>query len=79
MPAAGNHEIEKGQRTHRLGAFQTYFTLPSTSSEAEVANLWYSFTVGSVHVIVLQNDDVRLQDAAMSTSTATPVVRSSPG
>jgi hypothetical protein len=62
MPAAGNHEIEKGNGPLGFGAFQTYFGLPATDSDPELAGLWYSFTVGSVHVVVLQNDEVCLQD-----------------
>jgi len=62
MPAAGNHEIEKRNGPIGLGAYQTYFTLPSTETDPELAGLWYSFTVGSVRVIVLQNDDNCLQD-----------------
>ncbi|GII29027.1 metallophosphoesterase [Planotetraspora mira] len=62
MPAAGNHEIESGNGPIGLGAFQTYFDLPSTETDAELKNLWYAFTAGSVRVIVLQNDEVALQD-----------------
>jgi len=62
MPAAGNHEIEKSNGPIGLDAFQAYFKVPSTETDAELAGLWYSFTVGSVHVIVLQNDDNCLQD-----------------
>jgi hypothetical protein len=62
MPAAGNHEIEKLNGPLGLGAFQAYFAVPSTETDPELAGLWYSFTVGSVHVIVLQNDDNCLQD-----------------
>jgi 3',5'-cyclic AMP phosphodiesterase CpdA len=62
MPAAGNHEIEKQNGAIGLDAFQAYFQVPSTETDAELAGLWYSFTVGSVHVIVLQNDDNCLQD-----------------
>jgi 3',5'-cyclic AMP phosphodiesterase CpdA len=62
MPAAGNHEIERSNGPVGLDAFQAYFQLPSTETDAELAGLWYSFTVGSVHVIVLQNDDNCLQD-----------------
>ncbi|WP_163509921.1 purple acid phosphatase family protein [Fodinicola acaciae] len=62
MPAAGNHEIEKANGPIGLGAYQAYFSLPSTETDAELANLWYSFTAGSVHVVVLQNDDNCLQD-----------------
>ncbi|GII55467.1 hypothetical protein Pth03_38560 [Planotetraspora thailandica] len=62
MPAAGNHEVESGNGPIGLGAFQTYFELPDTESDAELKNLWYAFTAGSVRVIVLQNDEVALQD-----------------
>ncbi|WP_078901234.1 purple acid phosphatase family protein [Actinacidiphila yeochonensis] len=62
MPAAGNHEIESGNGPVGFGAFQTYFQLPSTETDAELAGLWYAFTAGSVRVIVLQNDDNCLQD-----------------
>ncbi|WP_329371968.1 metallophosphoesterase family protein [Streptomyces sp. NBC_00669] len=62
MPAAGNHEIESGNGPIGLGAYQTYFALPSTETDAELAGLWYAFTAGSVRVIVLQNDDNCLQD-----------------
>jgi hypothetical protein len=62
MPAAGNHEIELANGPIGLGAYQTYFTLPSTETDAELSSLWYAFTAGSVRVIVLQNDDNCLQD-----------------
>jgi Purple acid Phosphatase, N-terminal domain/Calcineurin-like phosphoesterase len=62
MPAAGNHEIEQLNGPLGFGAFQTYFELPSTETDAELDNLWYAFTVGSVRVIVVQNDDNALQD-----------------
>jgi hypothetical protein len=62
MPAAGNHEIERSNGPIGLDAFQSYFQVPSTETDDELKGLWYSFTVGSVHVIVLQNDDNCLQD-----------------
>ncbi len=62
MPAAGNHEIEKGNGVIGLDAFQAYFSVPSTETDPELAGLWYAFTAGSVRVIVLQNDDNCLQD-----------------
>jgi hypothetical protein len=62
MPAAGNHEIEKQNGPIGLAAYQAYFQLPSTETDPELAGLWYSFTAGSVRVIVLQNDDNCLQD-----------------
>jgi Purple acid Phosphatase, N-terminal domain/Calcineurin-like phosphoesterase len=62
MPAAGNHEIEKANGPIGLGAYQTYFAVPSRETDAELANLWYAFTAGSVRVIVVQNNDNCLQD-----------------
>jgi hypothetical protein len=64
MPAAGNHEIESGNGPIGMGAFQAYFTLPSTETDPELAGLWYAFTAGSVRVIVLQNDDYVYQHAS---------------
>jgi hypothetical protein len=66
MPAAGNHENEKQNGPIGFSAFQTRFDLPGNGGDAEFAGLWYSFTVGSVHVVVLQNDDVAYQDAGDS-------------
>jgi Purple acid Phosphatase, N-terminal domain/Calcineurin-like phosphoesterase len=63
MPAAGNHEDEKGNGPIGYGAFQTYFTLPDSGSDPELRGLWYAFTAGSVRVVVVQNDDVALQDS----------------
>lgn len=62
MPAAGNHEIEQANGPLGFAAFQSYFRVPSTETDREMAGLWYAFTVGSVRVIVLQNDDYCLQD-----------------
>ncbi|WP_194895561.1 purple acid phosphatase family protein [Catenulispora pinisilvae] len=62
MPAAGNHENEKGNGPLGFSAFQTRFALPANGEDAEFAGLWYAFTVGSVRFVVLQNDDVALQD-----------------
>jgi hypothetical protein len=36
--------------------------VPSTENDAEINGLWYAFTVGSVRLITLQNDDNCLQD-----------------
>jgi 3',5'-cyclic AMP phosphodiesterase CpdA len=66
MPAAGNHENEKGNGPIGYGAFQTYFAVPESGSNQEFHGLWYSFTAGSVRVISLQNDDIALQDAGNS-------------
>ena len=60
MPAAGNHENEKGNGPIGYGAFQTYFAVPESGSNQEFHGLWYSFTAGSVRVISLQNDDIAL-------------------
>ena len=62
MPTPGNHEIEKQNGPIGFGAYQAYFDLPSAETDPELHGLWYSFTVGSVHVINLENDDICLQD-----------------
>lgn len=62
MPAAGNHENEKGNGPLGYSAFQTRFALPPNGEDAEFAGLWYAFTVGSVRFVVVQNDDIALQD-----------------
>lgn len=62
MPAAGNHENERGNGPIGYAAFQTYFAVPDSGADAELRGLWYSFTAGSVRVISLANDDVCLQD-----------------
>jgi 3',5'-cyclic AMP phosphodiesterase CpdA len=66
MPAAGNHENERGNGPVGYAAYQTYFALPDADSDAEVRGLWYSFTAGSVRVISLNNDDVCYQDGGNS-------------
>jgi 3',5'-cyclic AMP phosphodiesterase CpdA len=66
MPAPGNHENELGNGPVGYAAYQTYFALPDSRSDAEVRGLWYSFTAGSVRVISLSNDDVCFQDAGNS-------------
>ncbi|WP_344667100.1 metallophosphoesterase family protein [Catenulispora yoronensis] len=66
MPAAGNHENEKGNGPLGFSAFQTRFALPPNGDDPEFAGLWYAFTVGSVRFVVLQNDDVALQDGGDS-------------
>ncbi|WP_375489168.1 purple acid phosphatase family protein [uncultured Jatrophihabitans sp.] len=62
MPCAGNHEIEKANGPLGFAAYQTYFDLPSTETDDELTGLYYSFDVGSVHVVSLQNDDYCLQN-----------------
>jgi hypothetical protein len=65
MPAAGNHENERGNGPIGYQAYLTRFALP-TNGSADWNGLWYAFTVGSVRVIVLQNDEVALQDGGDS-------------
>jgi hypothetical protein len=67
MPSAGNHENELGNGPIGYAAYQTYFSLPSEPGQTDVTRgLWYAFTVGSVHVISLANDDVAYQDGGNS-------------
>ena len=67
MPAAGNHENELGNGPIGYQAYQTYFALPRQDGQTDVTRgLWYSFTVGSVRLISLANDDVCLQDGGNS-------------
>jgi 3',5'-cyclic AMP phosphodiesterase CpdA len=66
MPAAGNHENELGNGPIGYGAYQSYFDLPSPSTDPETHGLWYAFTAGSVRVISLNNDDVCYQDGGNS-------------
>ncbi|MGN6794605.1 MAG: purple acid phosphatase family protein, partial [Streptosporangiaceae bacterium] len=65
MPSAGNHENEVGNGPQGYLAYQTRFELPDNGS-AEFRGNWYAFTVGSIRVISLNNDDVCLQDGAFS-------------
>jgi len=66
MPAAGNHENELGNGPIGYGAYQSYFSVPSPSGDAETHGLWYAFTAGSVRVVSLNNDDVCYQDGGNS-------------
>ena len=65
MPAAGNHENEVGNGPQGYLSYQTRFELPDNGSD-EFRDNWYAFTVGSVRVISLNNDDVCLQDGGFS-------------
>ena len=59
MPAAGNHENELGNGPIGYQAYQTYFSLPEAAGHTDVTRgLWYAFTVGSMRVISLANNDV---------------------
>ena len=67
MPSAGNHENELGNGPIGYRAYQTYFSVPRTPGQTPDTNgLWYAFTVGSVRVISLANDDVCYQDGGNS-------------
>ncbi len=67
MPAAGNHENELGNGPIGYQAYQTYFSVPPQPGQTDVTRgLWYAFTVGSVRVISLNNDDVCYQDGGNS-------------
>ena len=66
MPAAGNHENERANGPVGFDAYQAYFAVPDSGSDAPLRGLWYSFRAGSVKVISLNNDDVCLQDGGDS-------------
>ncbi len=67
MPSPGNHENELGNGPIGYRAYQTYFSLPRQPGQTEVTRgLWYAFTVGSVRIISLANDDVTYQDGGNS-------------
>ena len=67
MPSAGNHENELGNGPIGYRAYQTYFELPSAPGQDETTRgLWYAFTVGSVRVVSIANDDVCYQDGGDS-------------
>lgn len=65
MPSAGNHENEVGNGPQGYLSYQTRFELPDNGS-AEFRGNWYAFTVGSIRIISLNNDDVCLQDGGFS-------------
>jgi hypothetical protein len=62
MPAAGNHENERGNGPIGYAAYQAYFSLPASGADPDLAGLWYAFTAGAVRIISLNNDDVCYQD-----------------
>jgi hypothetical protein len=67
MPAAGNHENELGNGPIGYQAYQTYFSLPEAAGGTDLTRgLWYAFTVSSMRVISLANDDVTYQDGGNS-------------
>jgi hypothetical protein len=65
MPAAGNHENEVANGPQGYLAYQTRFELPGNGS-AEFHGNWYAFTVGTIRVLSINNDDVCLQDGGFS-------------
>jgi hypothetical protein len=65
MPALGNHENESGNGPQGYLPYLTRFELPGNGTP-EFRGNWYAFTVGSVLVISLNNDDVCVQDGGFS-------------
>jgi Calcineurin-like phosphoesterase/Purple acid Phosphatase, N-terminal domain len=61
MPALGNHEIEAGNGPLGYLSYQTRYALPGNHSSSFSGN-WYSFQVGSVLFISLDNNDVVYQN-----------------
>src|SRR5262245_23790719 len=66
MPAAGNHENEVGNGPQGYQAYQTWFTVPDNGERQDWQGNWYSFTVGSVGVVSINNDDVCYQQGSHS-------------
>jgi hypothetical protein len=66
MPAAGNHENERGNGPIGYHAYQSYFALPAAGAEPALSGLWYAFTAGAVRIISLHNDDICYQDGGNS-------------
>jgi hypothetical protein len=67
MPAAGNHENERGNGSIGYRAYQTYFSLPPATDQTDLTHgLWFAFTAGSMRVISIANDDVVYQDGGDS-------------
>jgi hypothetical protein len=66
MPSAGNHENEVGNGPEGYLAYQTWFTLPNNGQRSDWQGNWYSFKVGSVGVVSLNNDDVCYQEGSFS-------------
>jgi Calcineurin-like phosphoesterase/Purple acid Phosphatase, N-terminal domain len=57
MPTLGNHEVEAGNGPLGYLSYQTRYTLPGNGSSSYDGN-WYTFQVGSVQFIALDNNDV---------------------
>jgi Purple acid Phosphatase, N-terminal domain/Calcineurin-like phosphoesterase len=60
MPTLGNHENEPGNGPQGYLSYQTRFALPRNGS-GEFEGNWYSFQVGSVLFVMLDNNDVCYQ------------------
>jgi hypothetical protein len=60
MPTLGNHENEPGNGPQGYLSYQTRFTLPGNGS-ADFEGNWYSFQIGSVLFVMLDNNDVCYQ------------------
>ena len=60
MPTLGNHENEPGNGPQGYLSYQTRFALPKNDS-GEFEGNWYSFQVGSVLFVMLDNNDVCYQ------------------
>ena len=61
MPTLGNHENEPGNGPQGYLSYQTRFTLPKNQT-ADFEGNWYSFQIGSVLFIALDNNDVCFQN-----------------
>jgi hypothetical protein len=57
MPALGNHEVEAGNGPLGYLSYQTRYRLPGNHSRSFQGN-WYSYQVGSVLFVSLDNNDV---------------------
>ena len=67
MPSAGNHENELGNGPIGYQAYQTYFSVPPAEGQTDLTRgLWYAFTVGSMRVVSIANDDIVYQDGGNS-------------
>lgn len=53
MVGPGNHEIEPNHMLQTFVAYQARFKMPYEESKATDGNLYYSFSIGSVHFVYL--------------------------
>jgi len=61
MPSAGNHENEMGNGPQGMDAYRNWFWLPENGQPSDWQGNWYTFRVGNVGVVSLNNDDVCIQ------------------